>query len=331
MTRSIPDRVTAVLRRAGCRDVLVREVRPLSGGASSETAFIDAVIDGVPRPLILQRAAGVTPISAIRKDVQANLQKIVHEAGLPVATVVAILQLGDELGDGYLMDFIDGETLPGKYLKSAEFASARDLLSGQCASAMARLHQIPMDKLSDLPLTAASPAELVQHLFDLYAGYDTPSFAMDLAFSWAKRHAPVPAGISLVHGDFRSGNLIVQKEVGLAAILDWELAHLGNPLEDLGWICVNSWRFGQWRKPVGGFADRAGFYAAYEKAAGKSIDRAQMFFWEVYGTLRWGISCLQLVHQHLSGDVVSVERAAIGRRISEVELDLMYMLKHGTI
>ncbi len=331
MTHSVQQKVAEVLRRSGYRDVLVREVRALSGGASSETAYIDAIIDGACQPLILQRAAGDSPAVAMSKSVQAELQRLVHGTGLPVANVVAILQPSDELGDGYVMGFIDGETLPGKYLKSAEFASARIMLGDQCATALAHLHEIPSDLFRDLPLIASTPAELVQHLFELYAGYDTPSPAFDLAFAWTRRHAPVPSGISLVHGDFRSGNLIVQKNTGLAAILDWELAHLGNPLEDLGWICVNSWRFGHWQKPVGGFADRAAFYAAYEKAAGKSIDLMQMFFWEVYGTLRWGISCLQLVHQHLSGDVVSVERAAIGRRISEVELDLMYMLKHGTI
>ncbi len=327
-----PDKISAALHRAGHEDIMIKSVRALSGGAASDTFFVEADKAGIAFPLILQRTAGNTRIDgAMPKRVQARLQQKAKAAGLPVADVITILEPADELGDGYLMQYIAGETLAAKYLKAPEFASARDKLGTQTAVALARLHKCPLTHFADVPLTLATPAQQVETLYAWYVKFHTPCPAFDLAFSWLKRHAPLPGVASVVHGDFRSGNLIVQPDVGLAAVLDWELAHIGDPMEDLGWICVNSWRFGHWKNAVGGFADRDAFYGAYETEFGQPVARDHTYFWELFGTLRWGISCLQLVHQHLTGEVLSIERAAIGRRVSEVEIDLLYMMKHGTI
>jgi aminoglycoside phosphotransferase (APT) family kinase protein len=157
---------------------------------------------------------------------------------------------------------------------------------------------------------------------------DSPVF--DLAFAWLKERVADRPATTLVHGDFRSGNFLVAPE-GLVAVLDWELAHLGDGHEDLGWLCCNSWRFGVWDRPVGGFGQRDALYAAYEDAGGGPVDRERAALWEVWGTLKWGLACLQLGDDHVSGRLRSVERAAIGRRVSEVELDLMHMLKFGSV
>jgi aminoglycoside phosphotransferase (APT) family kinase protein len=322
----------AACASSGLADIIVSSVRSLSGGAASDTYYVAAIRDGHDLPLIVQRMASDTPMDgAMSKRAQARLQQKARAAGLPVAEVLLVFEPHHGLGDGYMMDFIAGETLPPKYLKAPDFESARAKLGAQTAQALAQLHKCPLTHFADVPLKSATPAEQVATLFDWYRQFKTDSPAFDLAFAWLHHHVPQPVVPCVVHGDFRSGNFIVQPEAGLVAVLDWELAHIGDPLEDLGWICVNSWRFGVWQKPVGGFALRDDFYAAYESAFGHTIDRASLYFWELFGTLRWGMSCLQLVHQHLSGAVVSVERAAIGRRVSEVELDILYMMKHGTI
>jgi aminoglycoside phosphotransferase (APT) family kinase protein len=86
-----------------------------------------------------------------------------------------------------------------------------------------------------------------------------------------------------------------------------------------------------WDRPVGGFGQRDELYAAYEAAGGGPVDRERAAFWEVFGTLKWGIACLQLGDDHVSGRLRNVERAAIGRRVSEVELDLMHLFKFGSV
>lgn len=97
-------------------------------------------------------------------------------------------------------------------------------------------------------------------------------------------------------------------------------------MEDLGWLCVNSWRFGNRDLPVGGFGSREALFSAYEAATGQSVDPERVRFWEVFGTLRWGVMCLYLAFGHLDGSERSVERAAIGRRVSETEIDLLQLL-----
>jgi hypothetical protein len=135
---------------------------------------------------------------------------------------------------------------------------------------------------------------------------------------------PTPSGACVVHGDFRNGNLIVGDE-GIRAVLDWELAHIGDPLEDLGWLCVKAWRFGS-PLPVGGFGTFDELVASYQAAGGAPVDDGALYWWVVLGTLRWGIICILQTLTHTTGAVRSVELAAIGRRVCEVEWDLLELL-----
>jgi aminoglycoside phosphotransferase (APT) family kinase protein len=147
----------------------------------------------------------------------------------------------------------------------------------------------------------------------------------ELALRWLRDRDPGPSQeVTLVHGDFRHGNLIIGPD-GVRAVLDWELAHLGDPMEDLGWVCVNSWRFGQIDKPVGGFGTREELFAGYE-AAGRRVDPHRVMFWEVMGTLRWGLMCCGMMQRFRRSPAHSLERAMIGRRSSETEIDLLRLL-----
>jgi aminoglycoside phosphotransferase (APT) family kinase protein len=147
----------------------------------------------------------------------------------------------------------------------------------------------------------------------------------ELALRWLRGHDPGPPDrLTLVHGDFRHGNLIIGPD-GLRAVLDWELAHLGDAMEDLGWICVNSWRFGEIDKPVGGFGSREELFAGYQAAGGR-VDPDRVKFWEVMGTLRWGVMCCGMMQRFREGPDHSMERAMIGRRASETEIDLLRLL-----
>jgi aminoglycoside phosphotransferase (APT) family kinase protein len=147
----------------------------------------------------------------------------------------------------------------------------------------------------------------------------------ELALRWLADNDPGPSkDVTLVHGDFRLGNLVVGPD-GVRAVLDWELAHLGDPMEDLGWICVNSWRFGEIDKPVGGFGSREDLFAGYEEA-GRKADPERVKFWEVMGTLRWGVMCCGMMRRFRTGPDHSMERAMIGRRASETEIDLLRLL-----
>jgi len=305
--------------------VTLGAVTPLSGGASSATYRVEAEIAGAPASFIFQRTAGEVA-GTVPRAVQAEVQRRAGALGVPVAPVIATSAATDPLGDGVVTAFVAGEALAPRWLRSPDFAQARAALTAQCATALARLHAAPLAHWADLPLKSGSGAQLLADMFDLYRRIcvDVPAF--DLAFAWLKPRMPQTPATCLVHGDFRSGNILVD-EAGLAAALDWELTHLSVPAEDLGWLCVQAWRFGQWQLPVGGFGTREALLEAH----GGTVSREELHIWEVYGNLKWGMSCLQLADDHVSGRVPSVERAAIGRRVSEVAADLTYLLAFGDL
>jgi aminoglycoside phosphotransferase (APT) family kinase protein len=147
----------------------------------------------------------------------------------------------------------------------------------------------------------------------------------ELAIRWlGERCPPPPETPKLVHGDFRNGNLMVGPE-GVRAVLDWEIAHVADPMEDLGWICVGSWHFGVDHLPVGGFGLREDLWAGYEAAGGAPVRREHALWWEVFGSLRWGIMCAGMAGAFRTVDP-NIERAVIARRASETEVDLMRLI-----
>jgi aminoglycoside phosphotransferase (APT) family kinase protein len=323
--------LTAVLNRGCDGDIIVNRLTALTGGAASATYAVDAVRDGAAWPLILQCAvAGTVSEGALPKADQAALQMLAGRHGVPVADVVAVLALQDGLGDGFVMARVAGEALAPKWLRDPAYEAARAAMTDQCARVLATLHHIPLAEVSALALPSGRVDAARQRMFEHYRSFGIDSPVFDMAFAWLAERCGDAAPSAIVHGDFRSGNFIID-ENGLAAVLDWELAHVGEGAEDLGWLCANAWRFGHWQKPVGGFGQREALYDAYAEAGGARVDRERAHMWEVWGTLRWGMSCLQLGNDHVSGRVRSVERAAIGRRVSEVELDLVHLIRYGDI
>jgi aminoglycoside phosphotransferase (APT) family kinase protein len=285
----------------------------LSGGASRETWRFEA--DG--RQLILQRQR---PGADRDMRVEAAVLRAAHQGGVAVPEVVAA---GDDdgIGASYLvLTAVDGETIARKILRDEPFAAARSVLVAQLGATLALLHRLDPDQVPGL----ADADQLAQYRQILDAlGQPQPTF--ELAFRWLEEHRPTSTRRSVVHGDFRLGNLIVGDD-GLRAVLDWELAHVGDPMEDLGWLCVKAWRFGA-RDPVAGLGGYDELFEAYEVAGGDPVDPSVVRWWEVLGTLKWGIMCILQAHSHLSGLSRSHELAAIGRRVCENEHDLFLLLE----
>jgi aminoglycoside phosphotransferase (APT) family kinase protein len=298
----------------------------LSGGASQETWSFDIVHPGGNIGAILRRAPqgyGAAPTRAAGLNAEATLMQLAYDAGLPSPRVLHVLQPQDELGTGFIMARVEGETIARKILRDDQFAQARPKLARQLGQVLAGIHGLALAQLPVLRRMTAT-REIAELERD-YRSFDWPRPVFELALRWLRDRDPgPPQQVTLVHGDFRHGNLIIGPD-GVRAVLDWELAHTGDPMEDLGWICVNSWRFGEIDKPVGGFGSREELFAGYE-AAGHSVDPDRVKFWEVMGTLRWGVMCCGMMQRFRSGPDHSMERAMIGRRSSETEIDLLRLL-----
>lgn len=321
----LTERLIAAYRRRGIGDVRVEDLRRIPAGASAATWRFDRVTGAAREAMIVQLFTGERQFSAaLDKRTQGQVQQAARRAGILTPHVDMILDAPDDLGEGFVSAFVAGETLGRRIACSEELAGARARMTGQCASMLADIHRVDPQSLPALPDDA--PRDLLAQLRRAHddCHVDLPVF--ELAFAWLDERMPAAGRRQLVHGDFRNGNFIVGGQ-GIVAVLDWEAAHLGDPLEDLGWMCLNAWRFGCIDKPVGGFGRRADFYRAYEAAGGEPVDPERVRYWEVYGTLKWGIICQWFGNQFIRREVPTIERGAIGRRVSETELDLLDLIE----
>ncbi len=305
----------------------LEDLRRLSGGASQETWGLRLASPTGPIDLILRRRPdGVTGSgNAVPLATEAALIRAAAATGAPVPSVPYVFEEADGVGEAYVMGKVEGETLGSRIVRNEAFATIRPGLAAQCGKVLAQIHAIPTEGLPDLAVSDAL-TELEKYEA-VYRGCGAERPIIEAALVYLKSKAPALTQRVLVHGDFRNGNLMIHPEDGLRAVLDWELAHLGDPAEDLGWICVNSWRFGNHAKPVGGFGDYSQLLDAYAAAGGDEISLDRVQYWQMLGSMKWGIMCMTMYQSFATGADASVERAMIGRRTSETEIDLITLLE----
>ena len=306
----------------------------LSGGASQETYRIDVVADGEPLRLAMRRAAGgVTEVEPGRPglEVEARLFRVAREAGVPEPEILHVLEPDDGLGLGFVMEWLEGETLGARVLRSPELEEVRPRLAREAGRVLARIHGIDVVASGLDDVLATVPTEVfVEQMWERYRLFETPQPMIDYTARWLLDNVPDHGRTTLVHNDFRNGNLMITPD-GITAVLDWELAHLGDPIRDLGWICTNSWRFGRTERRVGGFGDLEDLLAGYEAESGIEVDPAHVEFWEVFGSFWWAVGCLGMADSWRNGPDPTVERPGIARRSSECQVDCANLIIPGPV
>jgi aminoglycoside phosphotransferase (APT) family kinase protein len=328
-------RLTAFIRREGRFDrVAIENFRKMPGGASREIWSFDCAMErggeATRRAMVLRRDPGAYNISTNRRH-EFMVIRAAFEERIPVPEVFWVSEDPAVLGSAFfIMERIDGETLARRLLRDDTYARAREVMPVQLADILAKIHRIDpvkhkLDFLAE-PGDNAALTEVKRYEENFRRLALEPHPAFELAFRWLLKRVPRTPRKTLVHGDYRIGNVIFGPE-GVRSILDWELAHLGDPMEDVGWMCVRAWRFGNDQKPVGGLGTREDFFRAYEKASGTAVDPDSARFWEVFGNLRWGIITISQARTHIDGFVKSVELASIGRRTAETELELLNLIE----
>lgn len=316
--------------RLGGVGVTLTEAQRLSGGASMETWAFGFEGAGGPERLILRRRSAPFDEETARSISLATEAALIRATGANGAKVPPVRHLCDDadgLGEAYVMVRVDGETLGKRITSDARFDAIRPSLARQCGEALVPIHATPPPP--GLKLKTVDGTQELDRYEEVYRATGAERPILELAFQYLRKHTPQPVDPVLLHGDFRNGNIMFDPERGVAAVLDWELAHIGDPAEDMGWICTNSWRFGRPDRPVGGFGDYADLLAGYAAAGGRPIDLGRVRFWQMLGSLRWGVMCLTMYLSWRDGAEKSVERPMIGRRVSETEADLVVLLEQG--
>ena len=331
---SFDQTLDAVLQRhvSGCTGLINAE--RLSGGASQETYRLTVATVSGERLLAMRRAPGGQILDKTPQhpglEVEALLMQSARLAGVPEPEVYHVLSESDGLGDGFIMEWLEGEALGARIVRSPEFDDIRPRLAYECGRVLAKIHHIDVDQTGlRQKLWQISPADFVEQTWERYRLLPTPQPMIDYAARWLLDHLPTDYEPRLVHNDFRNGNFMLSPG-GIVAVLDWELAHIGDPMRDLGWICTNSWRFGA-DLPVGGFGEYEDLFRGYEEASGETVDRDRVKFWEVFGSFWWSVGCLGMAEHYRNGPDKTVERPGIARRSSECQVDCVNLLIPGPV
>ncbi len=323
--------LTEFLQTQSGQTVLITFAAPLAGGASRDMWRIDASFDGVPHTFVLRRDLPTQMVErALTREQEFAVMSAAHALGVKVAQPRYLCTDPAVLGGAFfLMDWIDGIAIGRKVVNAPELAEARRVLPDQLADQLARIHRIDPAPFDFLPRSRAglTPAQqAITETREALQALRVESPIFEFLLRWAERHAPPPSAITFIHGDFRIGNVMVNA-AGLAAVADWEFCHVGDPAEELGYLCMRDWRFGNGRMRLGGIGEREPFLRAYESASGRSIDRAAVDWWELLGNIRWGAICLSQAERHLSGRDPSVELASLGRRSIEMQYEALTMIE----
>jgi aminoglycoside phosphotransferase (APT) family kinase protein len=296
----------------------------IPGGASRETFLAEA---GDRRWVVRRDPPGARD-SFAPLETEFRVVQAAAAAGVPVPRPLTFEPADGRLEcAGFVMDHVAGTSVAPRVLRRDELAAARRALPEQLGEALARIHSIEGREIEGVAASDSDPALAACTLWEATLDeIGEPLPAVEAGLRWLRLHPPPPPDREcLVHGDFRLGNLIVA-EAGLAAVIDWELCHSGDPAEDIGWLCVRSWRFGSDARPVAGVGSVEELLDAYVEAGGDRPSPERIRWWEAMGNVKWAVICARQAHDHLSGARPSAELASLGRRICEPEWDLLQLV-----
>jgi len=312
MREALQNRLPEVLGR----EVEVSEPVLLAGGASKEAWSVDA---GGER-LLVRRAAGSTihRHTLSLADEFATIEAA-FEAGVKVPRPYGYLP-DLEGREAFVMERLDGDTIGRRIVRKDELAAARAVLPVQMADELAKIHAIPPARV---PFLAEAQLE---RMIDELDEVGEPHPAIELGLWWLRENRPPARTPVVTHGDYRIGNLVVRED-GLGGVLDWEFAHLDDPVRDMAFALVRAWRFGVPEKRLGGVGPVEPYLERYNELTGFDVQPFELDYWELAGNVGWAIGCLTQMQRHLTGQDRSVELATLGRLGAEVEYEIVNLLE----
>jgi aminoglycoside phosphotransferase (APT) family kinase protein len=286
----------------------------LPGGASKEAWAVD--LDG--QELLVRRAAGsVIHQGTLSLEHEFAVLQAAHEAGVKVPQPIAYYpDLGGR--EAFAMERVHGETIGRRIVRNPPPG-----LPLQMADELAKIHAIEPERLTFL--AATDPVQRMRAELDTV---EEPHPAIELGLTWVAERLRPDHELVVTHGDWRIGNLVVD-DGGLVAVLDWEFAHLADPVEDVAWPLVRAWRFGADGLRLGGVGDVEPYLERYNALTGRSLTPDELYVWEVFGNVKWAVGCLTQARRHLNGVDRSVELAVLGRFAAEMEYELLDLIEHA--
>ncbi len=306
-----PEALAGFLSERVQAPVVLHETGLLAGGAVQHNWRLDVTVDGAPRTLVLRCGPDLPLPESRPKPFEFDLITRAWHAGVPVAEP---LWCADSAGGGFFVSaHVEGDTDRDRLWQG----STNGTLVGDLGKALARVHVVAPGRDDVVERPHDRVGTLWSWADDLV---DVPG-GVRSGLDWLNANTPAPAGQSLVHRDFRTGNFLV-RDRRLAAILDWEFAGWGDPAEDIGWLCARCWRGPHADREAGGLGPRADFLDAYRSAGGPDAGAGRVRFWEVFAHVRWALIALQQGARARAGAWPAQELREAASRVPELAADI---------
>lgn len=321
----------------------ISEMKSLSGGACQDNYLLDLeILSGREKgfyKLVFRTDKGASLFSSLGRADEYKVAEIANSSGVNTPKPYWLELNKEVLGNPfYFMERILGKATGRYIVKDPSLKKVREKFTEEIAESLTKIHSVKEDKITDLDLKKILRRKTnskfgisefaVLDMKKQIENLPEPHPAMNLIYNWLEKNLIESDSEVLVHGDFRTGNFMVN-ETGLQGIVDWEFAHLGDRHEDIAWLCMRDWRFGKLNKEAGGFSTREEFYSFYKKHSNIELDPKKVLFWEVMGNLRWAVGSVGQAERHLSGKDKGIELASIGRRTGEMEMEAMRLIENA--
>jgi aminoglycoside phosphotransferase (APT) family kinase protein len=273
----------------GAKSVTIGHVRRFHGGASRETFGLDTEVDGVARGLILRRDPADSLIDTDRNIEYAAFQSF-EGGNIPVPRAVTLVNDDSVIGAPFfVMERIDGGEAGSPFDPNCygEHAAA---IGRQFFTHLGSIHardalSSPLAEVAEVP-TNCWQRELDYWENEILKDSLEPQPIAAGVIRWLRANPPAPpAQLHIVHGDYRTGNVLHDGHGQIIAVLDWEMAHLGDPHEDLAWTLDPIWNFRR-DDSAGGLIPRDEAIALWEGASGLTFDPERFRWWEMFATIK---------------------------------------------
>lgn len=288
--------------------VSVAALNRFHGGAARETYRFEATHDGRTEGLVVRRDPASSLIETSR-SVEYHALGRAHAAGLPAPEPLLLDADGSRLGSpGFIMREVPGGRAAGA-LEPDPYGEARDETGRALFTALGQLHALTPTEADRAALPFQDAAGRLAHWkAEIAAHRLRPEPIAAAAIRWLEAHLPKPSGPpAIVHGDFRSGNFLVDADNRLLVVLDWEMAHIGDPYEDLAWVLDPLWSHGDSGRAAGTLK-RAEAIACWEAGSGRRFDPGPFRWWQLFagvqGLAIWITSAFEVAHQHTADPVM---------------------------
>lgn len=308
----------------------VSGLEPLRGGNARKAWLLDVAWRAAggdhrePGVLLLQEEAG-----QLESDVGAEFAVLdaVQRGGVPAPKPLWLDAEGEILGfPGFVMARLAGGSRLRELLDPSRSAQNR-VLALRLAEAAAALHGLPLDcvRASRLPAIGREEvaAQQVHYWESQFLEHRMePHPILVEAFSWLRAHAPVAERVCIVHGDLRFGNILYEED-RLCGLLDWEMAHLGDPCEDLAWAYRPLWA----PRPEPSFGE---FVAAYERAASERLPTFNLHYYRLFSEVKHAVISLTGARSFAAGRTRRLRHADRMTWVAECLLEFQRLRRRGT-